>query len=184
MWVFRVRSLGRSYRDCKSLSHSLNPPLDYSERATAYRTTEAERARSRSSSSAFLWRPGWTRASRRTNERPRWSALSAFELRFPIKWIVPVAARRIFQEVQLSVLRFPEPVVLWCFFFSTTCWSNGRLDREARGNDDGQNVATSRETRQAPLTKNSDAKLANYLEPRGKEERKSKEDSISITVII
>lgn len=32
VWEFRVRSLGRSYRDCKSLSHSLNPPLDYSER--------------------------------------------------------------------------------------------------------------------------------------------------------
>lgn len=40
VWEFRVRSLGRSYRDCKSLSHSLNPPLDYSEREPAYRTTE------------------------------------------------------------------------------------------------------------------------------------------------
>lgn len=40
VWEFRVRSLGRSYRDCKSLSHSLNPPLDYSEREPAYRTIE------------------------------------------------------------------------------------------------------------------------------------------------
>lgn len=83
------------------------------------------------------------------NERPRRSALSAFELRFPIKWIVPVAARRIFQEVQLSVRRFPEPGTL--LFFLSTAWSNGRLDREARGNDDGQNVAISR--LEAPLTR-------------------------------
>ena len=82
-----------------------------------------------------------SRVRQKKNKRPRRSAISAFELRFPIKWIVPVAAaRRIFQEVQLSSADsryfgvFPPP------------WSNGRLDREARGNDDGQNVGTLRET--------------------------------------
>ena len=31
VWEFRVRSLGRSYQGCKSLSHSLNSSLDYTE---------------------------------------------------------------------------------------------------------------------------------------------------------
>lgn len=114
VWEFRVRSLGRSYRDCKSLSHSLNPPLDYSERES--RPIErvcvcvciCTRSRPSSSLRSLLWEEEvvW-----RKNERPRRSAPSAFELRFPIKWIVPVAAPRIFQEVQLSAC-----VVGWRFF--------------------------------------------------------------------
>lgn len=97
VWEFRVRSLGRSYRDCKSLSHSLNPPLDYSEREPAYRTTDVciytyiyMYIYTKPSKFFFAFSSSGGRgrlAEERTTEEER-----AKCFRFPIKWIVPVAA--------------------------------------------------------------------------------------------